>query len=144
MQHVHTPHLRGGGRLYLSNLQNVFVQIAKYICPNCQIYLSKLPIYIFLNEKNVFFKQKYICPNNKINLFKLQNICVHSAKHICPNSKMYLLKLHNIFVQIAKLICLDYKIYLSKSQNILGVCTCQLLHNLPYATYSHNNPHFRE
>ena len=28
--------------MYLSKLQNEFVQIAKSICPNCQMYLSKL------------------------------------------------------------------------------------------------------
>ena len=26
----------------MSMLQNVFVQFAKYICPNCKIHLSKL------------------------------------------------------------------------------------------------------
>ena len=29
--------------LYLSKWQNVFVQIAKYICPNCKMNLSKFP-----------------------------------------------------------------------------------------------------
>ena len=29
-------------RVYLSNLQNVFVLIAKCICPNCKMYLSPL------------------------------------------------------------------------------------------------------
>ena len=50
-------------------LQNVFVQIAKCICPNYKMYLSKL-----------------------------QNVFVQIAKYICPNYKMYLSKLLNVLV----------------------------------------------
>ena len=35
--------------MYLAKLPNLFVEIAKYICPNCQIYLYKLPN-IFVQE----------------------------------------------------------------------------------------------
>ena len=42
--------------MYLSKLQNEFVQIAKWICPNCKMYLSKL--------QNIFVQiAKCICPN---------------------------------------------------------------------------------
>ena len=37
---------------YLSKLQNVFVKIAKCICPNCKMYLSKLPKYFCLEKNN--------------------------------------------------------------------------------------------
>ena len=43
------PHLTPRtGTLY--RLQNVFVQIAKYICPNCKIYLSNFQKCLFNNE----------------------------------------------------------------------------------------------
>ena len=46
--------------LYLSNLfLNIFVEIVKYICQNCKMYLSKL--------QNIFVQiVKYICPTCKI------------------------------------------------------------------------------
>ena len=51
-------HICPNFKMYLSKLQNVFVQIAQYICPNCKMYLSKLP--------NVFVQiAKCICPNCK-------------------------------------------------------------------------------
>ena len=44
--------------MYLSKLENVFVQIGKCICPNGKMYLSKLV--------NVFVKiDKYICDFNR-------------------------------------------------------------------------------
>ena len=43
--------------LSATKFQNVFVQIAKYICPNCKMYLSKL--------QNVFVQiEKCICPSS--------------------------------------------------------------------------------
>ena len=50
-------------KMFLSKFQNVFVRIAKCICPNYRMYLSKL-----------------------------QNVFVQIAKYICPNYKMYLSK----------------------------------------------------
>ena len=42
----HNEHLGEAGlQMYLSKLLNVFVQIAKCICPNCEMYLSKSPAY---------------------------------------------------------------------------------------------------
>ena len=106
--------------MYLSKLPNWFVQITKYICPNCQIYLFKLA--------NVFVQiLKCICPNCKIFLSKFPNIFFSSNGQIffwlnykiylfitvffqnnqwfCPTCKMYLSKFPNIFVQISKYIC---------------------------------------
>ena len=51
--------------LYLSKLQNVFVQNTKCICPN-QI-------------------TKCFCPNYKMYLSKSQNVFVQNTKCICPN-----------------------------------------------------------
>ena len=42
-------------KIYLSKLQNIFVQIAKYNCQNYQIYLSKLQIYLS-KLQNIFVK----------------------------------------------------------------------------------------
>ena len=77
-----------------------FFPVAKYICSNCKIYLSKL--------QNVFVQiAKCICPKCKMYLSKLQNVFVQIAKCICPNWKKVLSKLQNVFVQIAKCICLN-------------------------------------
>ena len=51
-------------KMYLSKLQNVFVQIAKCFCPNFKMYLSKL--------QNVHIQ--------------MQNICVQMAKCVCPKT----------------------------------------------------------
>ena len=43
--------------MYLSELQNIFVQIAKCICPNCKMYLSKLlNVFVQIN------RLKQLCP----------------------------------------------------------------------------------
>ena len=39
---VHLQNICPNCKMYLSKLQNVFVQIAKCICPNCKMYLPKL------------------------------------------------------------------------------------------------------
>ena len=93
---------------------NVFVQIAKCICPNLKMYLSKL--------QNVFVQIiKCICPNFKMYLSKLQNVFVQIAKCICPNCKMYLSQLLNVFV-LAKCIGSNSKMYLSKLYKSNGHC----------------------
>ena len=75
-------------RVYLSKLENAFVQIAICICPNCQMYLPKL--------KNVFDQiVKCICPNCHMYLSKLANGSLQITKCICPNCLMYLSKLPN-------------------------------------------------
>ena len=87
------------------------VQIAKLICLNCNIYLSKLK-YVFVQIK------KCICPNWQIYLPKLQHVFVDIAKCICPNYKMYLSKLESECVQIVQCICPNLQIYLSKLLNV--------------------------
>ena len=81
-----------------SGVQKIFVQIAKNICPNCEMYLCK-----FWNE----FVQivKCICPNCDIYLSKLWDVFVQILKCICPNFEMYLSKLWKVLVQIVKCIC---------------------------------------
>ena len=59
---------------------------------------------------------KCICPDCKMCLSKSQNVFVQITKCICPNHKMYLYKLQNVFVQITKCICPNCKMYLSKCQ----------------------------
>ena len=80
--------------MYLFKLQNVCVQIAKCIYPNCQMYLSKLP----LN----FQKKK-----------KMRNVFVKIAKCNCPN-------LPNVFVQFSKCICPIFQMYVYKSAEEQG------------------------
>ena len=127
-------------KIYLTKLQNGFVQIAKCSCPNCKMYLSKL--------QNVFVQiAKCICPNWKMYLSILANVFVQIANCICPNCKMHLSKLQNVFVQIVKSIYPNCKMYLSKLTNKLdcgvervftGCCenshvlvqsSCQLAHH---------------
>ena len=101
--------------------QSVFVQMAKCICPNCNMYLSKL--------QNVFVQiGKCICPNCKMYLSKLQNVFVQIAKYICLNGtmylskyKMYFSKLQNVFAQIAQCICPNHNMFLSKWLTALPV-----------------------
>ena len=66
-------------KMYLSELPNVFVWIAKCICQKCIMLLSEL--------HNVFvWITKCICPNCKMYLSKLQNAFVRIAQCICPNA----------------------------------------------------------
>ena len=96
------------------NEASIFVQIAKCIRPICKIYFSKLQNLFVQIVKYIFFQiVKNICPNgfycfsifggwgdcNKASIF------VRIAKYLCPNWKMYLSKLLNVFVQIVKNIC---------------------------------------
>ena len=112
--------------LYLSELQNVSVQIKKYIRPNrvhnsCLAYACTVCIHISLRRRV-----------NKLHLYlsKLLNVSVQIVKCICPNRvhnsclanactacihislcggveklHLYLSKLQNVFVLIVKCIC---------------------------------------
>ena len=130
----------------------IFFQSTKFICMKCRIYLSKLQnvfvqivgemnwiltwiIIIFQTfilvlhsplRHTVFFLIAYsICPNCKTIFFKLlivfvqitklfvqiaKSICPH-CKIICQNCKMYLPKLKNVF-------CPNCTLYLSKLLNV--------------------------
>ena len=96
------------GKMYSSQLQNVFVSIAKCICLNCKMYLSQLPN-IFLSR----FSPPAVLPcfpfptNYIYNFILRQNPFVSIKKYICLNCKMYLSQLQNKFVSIAKRICLN-------------------------------------
>ena len=89
--------------MYLFELQNVFIEINKCICPNLQIYISKLQLCSHHNTRRWMVDKMYlvkiakcICPNQKMYFVKIKE-CV------CPNQKMYLSKLKAIFVQMATL-----------------------------------------
>ena len=86
--------------LSLAAAQSVFVQIAKYICPNSKIYLSKI-LNVSVQIKNIVAKNMnpvQQCQHCKIHLSKLPNLFVKIALYICPNCLMYLSKLQNVFV----------------------------------------------
>ena len=73
--------------------QSVFLQIVKWISPNCQMSFSKLP--------NVFLQIAiYISPNYLMYFSKLPNVFLQVTKCIYPNCQMYLSKLPSVFVQI--------------------------------------------
>ena len=75
-------------QMYLYKLQNVFVQIAKCICPNCKMYLSK-----FLN---VFVQiAKCICPNSKLYLSKLYKSNGHCLERVSDSDAWYWDKARN-------------------------------------------------
>ena len=57
-------------------LTNVFVQITKYICLNCKMYLLKMQNISVLIAKCICLNCTYICLNIKMYLSKLQNIFV--------------------------------------------------------------------
>ena len=79
--------------MYLSQLQNVFVSIAKCICLNGKMYLSQL--------QNIFVSMaKSICLNRKIYLYQWQNVFVLMAKCICLNGKIYLSQMQYVFVRL--------------------------------------------
>ena len=73
--------------MYLFKWLNVFVQMAKCICPDCKMYLYKL--------QNIFVQ--------------IAKVFVQMAKCICPNGQKYLSRLQNVFVQMAQCICPYYK-----------------------------------
>ena len=93
-------------KMYLSKLQNVFVQITKCICPYNILFLSK-----FHNE---FVQIK------KIFVSKFENIFVKITKYICPNCKIYLSKLQNIFVKIRKVARFIFQISKCKFPNFIA------------------------
>ena len=64
--------------------QSLFLQIVKWISPNCQMYLSKLPY-----------------------------VCLQIVNFICPNPQIYFSKFPNVFLQISKCICQNCQVYLS-------------------------------
>ena len=71
----------------------VFLQIAKCMFPNCPFNFSNL--------QNVFLKiAKYICLNYQIYLTKFQMCLSKLPIFFFKISKMYLSKLPNVFVQI--------------------------------------------
>ena len=76
--------------------ENVFVQIVKYLCLNCQVFLSKL--------SNVFVQiVKYLCPNFQMYLSKLSNVFVQIVKYLCPNCQVYLSKLSDVYFQVIQI-----------------------------------------
>ena len=77
-------------KMYLSEIQNVFVRNTKCICPNWKMYSSKL--------ENVFHT---ISTNHLAHLSFISNL---SSKCICPKYKMYSSKIQNVFVLIRKYI----------------------------------------
>ena len=124
-----------------SDLQNVFVQIAKCICFILQnVFVSSCKMYLFQIEKCFCLKlQNVFVLNCKMSLFqiakliclKLENVFVSNYKiNLSQIEKCIFLKLQNVFVsnckmylcQIAKCICFKFqnifvsncKIYLSK------------------------------
>ena len=74
------------GKMYLSKLSNIFVQIAKCICWSCKIYFPHVWVESCDNSKAELGAGKAIANNQT-----LQNVFVQIAKRICPNFKMYLL-----------------------------------------------------
>ena len=99
-------------------LQYTFVEIIKYICSNCKLYLSNL------QSQTIQSNSKWTCALlvlgmrrlNGIrqdpigNFNKLQRVIVKISKIISLNCKIYLTKLKDIFVQIVKCICLKCKV----------------------------------
>ena len=75
-------------------LQNVFVQIAKCIFPNCDKLKN-------ITTRLVSFSS---APPLTILHPVMENIFIQFAKCTCPNLKMYFYELTNVFVQIAKCI----------------------------------------
>ena len=84
-------------KLYLSRLLNIFVQIAKCICPNCQA-IGRVWIRPRDNDLDTWAASRF----------------VQIAKCICPDCWMYLSKVQNVIFQIANNICPNCKLYLSK------------------------------
>lgn len=84
-----------GGNLYLSKLQNVFVQIDKYICcttnhiPSPPSWSRWPALVVMINSMFVVEVVSSICTSGRS---PLEVIC------ICLNCKMHLIKLTNIFV----------------------------------------------
>ena len=64
--------------------QSVFLQIVKWISPNCQMYMSQSA-----------------------------NVCLQIVNYICPNYQMYFFKFPNVFLQISKCIFPNCQVYLS-------------------------------
>ena len=52
------------GQVYVSTLQNIFVQFAECICKNCKMYLSKLMnifVQITITIQGNFMSCKWLC-----------------------------------------------------------------------------------
>ena len=114
---------------------NLFVKIAKWICPNCKIYLSKL-LNVFvqiakcicLNMQNMFESncKRFISQIARWILLTLHNVFVSNFKCSC-------LKLHNRYVSNSKLYCRKFEtvfvwnciVYLSQ----IAKCSCLKLQN---------------
>ena len=78
----------------LHNVQSVFVQIGKCICPICKKYLPKL--------QNVFVPITN-CPNSKMYIITVK--VERRRKRLVVDEVVRLHKLQSVFVQIAKCIC---------------------------------------
>ena len=130
-------------KLYLSKLQNIFVQTTNCICPNCKMYLSKL--------QNVFVQiiiawLSVLGPGYQSREREFAGVPLEVAicKFICPNHKVYLSKLQNVFVQIkiARLSVLGpgcqsregstWGDHLAQSQPIVGLLRPTMTHSRKY------------
>ena len=80
---------------YLFKLHNIFVQIAKCICSNCKMYLSRLNNYLY--KLDHLRLTKLWRPDTIYWKFITH---IQSEKKICSNCKIYFIKLQNLFVQI--------------------------------------------
>ena len=89
----------------IHQLLNVFVQISKYICQRCKMYL-------FNNE---WFDNKW-------------RAITPIAENICSNTKIYLTKMKNIFVPIIEYICSTRRVIRERMTG--GYTQCTLTHSL--------------
>ena len=81
-------------------VQNIFVQIAKYIFPNCLMYLFKSQTFLLelvlirvALERSICSSQKcktFLFKNLKNKWSKLQKVFVEMTKYICPNAIFFI------------------------------------------------------
>ena len=96
--------------MYLSKLPNVFVQIAKSICPNCQKNISGTQYAQVQDsgdgegEEGDGGGRRGEEQEEGQESVNIRIVFVQIAKYICPNCRIYLSKFHIAFLQIFKFI----------------------------------------
>ena len=81
-------------KIYMSKFKNIFIWIARCICFNCKMYFLSWGLWYFFALLHMGTK---MAVSTTFSTY-LPNVFFKIAKFICPNCQIYLSKLPNLFV----------------------------------------------